>query len=129
MVSMKCGATADHRCLVIASSHICGVISLSVNTSSRISLRALSKSSFCKNDKKLHCLCLQLAKIDFPSQLNTIEGQNKITELLSILVLPGNREFKRNRNWNRTQVRYWIPSIFSRQLYSTCWKKLFSPIS
>ena len=87
MVSMKCGATADHRCLVIASSHICGVISLSVNTSSRISLRALSKSSFCKNDKKLYCLCLQLAKIDFPSQLNTIERQNKITELLSILVL------------------------------------------
>ena len=123
MVSMKCGATADHRCLVMASSHICGVISLSVNTSSRISLRALSKSSFCKNDKKLYCLCLQLAKIDFPSQLNTMEGQNKITGLLSIIVLTGNREFKRNRN--RTHVRHWIPSISSWQLYSTCWKKCF----
>lgn len=49
---MKCGATADHRCLVMMSSHIWGVISLSVNTSSRISLRALSKSSFCNSREK-----------------------------------------------------------------------------
>ena len=46
MASMKCEDTADHKCLVMMSSHICGVISLRVSTSSRISLRALSNSSF-----------------------------------------------------------------------------------
>ena len=46
MASMKWEDTADHKCLVMMSSHICGVISLRVSTSSRISLRALSNSSF-----------------------------------------------------------------------------------